>query len=154
MCKDVSGFSEAAGFYYCYQYVPELISNAADWTPDNFSAQYCMSEPVRGTCAFSMNLIIILLVIICNLGKALCMAFVGFSKISNSLITMGDGVASFLRQPDPHTKGMCTATKKDIVRTARHRTWGVPLYSNEWRPESKRWFVAASKTRWWTFIVL
>jgi hypothetical protein len=113
-----------------------MIAAASGWNPDYFTAEYCLSERVVGTCGFTVNLFIILVVVICNIGKLSGMLYVAFGAFQDPLITIGDAVSTFLENPDRTTKSMCITTKK------------------VWKPMKQRWLNAASKSRWWMCILL
>lgn len=55
-------------------------------------ADYCLSEPVPEKCGFTANLVIILIIAICNLGKIFAMAFVAYGNCETPLITVGDAI--------------------------------------------------------------
>jgi hypothetical protein len=153
MCND-QDYVYDSSYSYCFQVISAVIANAQNWKPDDFSAQYCLSEKVPGTCGFNMNLIIILIVVICNAGKLSGMLYVAFGSLEDPLITIGDAVSSFLTSPDHTTRDMCLVSRKDVVKVSHlggMEKFHAPKY---WRPVRQRWFNAASKTRWWTCILL
>lgn len=127
---------------YCN--VGEAANHAHDMTYAGHPIDYCIVQEVDDECMLQFCLPIMLVVIICNLIKTACMICVVLGEISQPLVTVGDAIASFLREPDPHTKNVCLAGK-DVFRQ-RGRQWqGKPL---TWKTERHRWFRAASITRW------
>ena len=135
------------------------MADSENWRPNNFNAQYCMSEPVPGTCGFNVNLIIMLIVIIANIGKLVGMAWVTYGDLQDPLITVGDAVSSFLTRPEKSTEGICTATRRDVVeseeRAMKERDrWVIAPGPREWIFAKNRLFGAASKARWWTCLAL
>jgi hypothetical protein len=101
-----------------------------------------------------MNLIIILVVVICNAGKLAGMLYVAFGSLEDPLITVGDAVSSFLASPDHITRDMCLVNRRDIVKAPHFGGMEKLRAPKYWRPVRRRWFNAASKTRWWTCILL
>ena len=129
-----------------------MIDDAENWAPRDWNVEYCLSETVPGNCGFIINLGIVLVVIICNVGKVVAMSVVAFSpRLGCPLITIGDVVSSFLDDPDKTTKNMCLTSKHDIVTNRAH--W-PPERPKIWQSTPLRWYHAASKTRWWTCILL
>ncbi|KUI56184.1 hypothetical protein VP1G_03514 [Cytospora mali] len=69
------------------------------------------------------------------------------------LYTLGDAIASFMRNPSPETEGLCLATKQDFLsqRTWKNRLvkqWPVPSREpRPWAYQPKRWMQAASLRR-------
>jgi len=145
---------EYPGFGSCNQYIPQMIAAASGWNPNYFTAEYCLSETVVGTCGFTVNLVIILVVAICNIGKLSGMLYVAFGAFQDPLITIGDAVSSFLENPDRTTKSMCITTKKDILFGKRGLGWWEVESPKVWKPMKRRWLNAASKSRWWMCMLL
>lgn len=56
------------------------------------------------------------IVIVCNSVKLLTMIWALFMERKHYIVTLGDGAASFLEQPDPTTERMCILSKENIVR--------------------------------------
>lgn len=138
-----------------------IIDNAEQWSPGNYVAEYCLSEKIQGHCAFNVNLVIIVIVIICNVGKLIGMSIVAFSPhLGRPLMTVGDAISSFLDVPDESTKRMCLASRKDLVSTTLSRPRSAVAV--QWQPEgqrtwidtTQRWYSSATKRRWWTCILL
>lgn len=72
------------------------------------------------------------------------------------LCTLGDAVASFIREPDLTTKGMCLANKNDFVRSKRGRKFPLTTQApqfREWNEERKFWLSAVSPWRVLSVIV-
>lgn len=65
------------------------------------------------------------------------------------LVTVGDAIASFLEEDDPHTRRHQFATKRDFAHKA---FWHTGQTSSELSPA--RWYRAASLTRWMVTVFL
>ena len=163
---------EATGAILCYQIFANVTTNATKWQVNNFDVDYCMSERIQESCGFSINLAAMLVVILCNLGKVIAMAYISFGNLEEPLITIGDAVSSFLENPDRTTNGMCTVGRRDFAiavesekyielygeRAANHHLgeegWANLRQPRAWEPSSDHWFSASSERRRWTCIAL
>ena len=110
-----------------------------------------------------------IVVIVCNSIKMICMAWIAWKQDSEPLVTLGDAIASFLETPDKFTVGNCITGKESysIRRAPRpllmrklqesfgrwnERTWETDEFWSPlplvWLGRRKFWFGAASKKRW------
>lgn len=85
----------------------------------------------------------------------------GVPRNEQPLCTLGDGIASFMREPDHTTKGMSTATMKDFQAPAPPWKCGANKKQSAslgeprpWYPEKKLWRHAISLERWMWFIFM
>lgn len=95
------------------------------WPPepaDRICIQYCLSVPVEEHCELQVSLAIIIVVIICNLIKVICMSIIALSQDTEPLVTLDDAIASFLDRPDLTTQGNCIAEK---ARFEDGRSWNL-----------------------------
>lgn len=104
---------------------------------------YCLSKRAGEDCKLQFSLTIMVVVIICNLIKTICMSIIVWKQDPEPLVTLGDAIASFLDRPDVSTEGNCAAGK---TRFEDSRSWG-PLLSG-WGLKQLRWFRSASRRRW------
>ena len=119
------------------------------------TVEYCLSQKVQEHCRLQFSIIIMVIVIIANFLKLLCMVYTIRSHHVPTLVTMGDAVSSFLQDPDPTTIGYCTLSKRDVDKD---RQWSkrvsggnyqaVPSQPRPWIVKRHFWFSGASKTRW------
>jgi len=81
-------------------------ANGSDWSTsvpsrDNGGGaeraviQYCLSQPVQEHCKLQFSLAIMVVVVLCNLVKAVCMGFIVWRKDPEPLVTLGDALSSF-----------------------------------------------------------
>jgi hypothetical protein len=116
-----------------------------------------------------------IIVVVCNSIKLACFLFAVRIRGFEPLITLGDGLASFLRRADPYTKGLGTLSAADIsaaqtratVRNISRRRGhsyelvrnetqtrsdpipNLPLQLGPWQSSKRlRWFSGASSFRW------
>jgi len=97
--------------------------------PGNVTAQYCLSEPFVAPCEIRVHNLLLLISCLCCLFKALaCTTVVVSRPLHAPLLTLGDAVESFLRNPDPSTRGMCwldrSASSCTNTRLPGPRWWG------------------------------
>lgn len=166
---------ETSRDYPCSTKLPSIRANADRWRVLGWDIDYCLSEQVPGNCDLNFSLAIMVVVIICNVSKALIMLFIAFRLRDKPLITIGDAVDSFLNDRDPKTKGMCLSSKKSIraddvpqycvhdgdtyqeaylrhKKTKASSKW--PAGPLEYQLGVKHWFNAISGARWWSCMTL
>lgn len=122
--------------------INKASKSAQPWYFRGHQIEYCLSQPVQEFCELQFSLPIILIVIVCNLGKMIGMVSIVWKEKSEPLITLGDAISSFLNDPDPTTKNMCLADKNEFRKTGWQAT------KTTWKPGRHRWFRAASFRRW------
>lgn len=120
-------------------------------TSGNLSIDYCLSKRANENCKLQFSLTIMIVVIICNMVKTVCMAIISWKQDPEPLVTLGDAIASFLDRPDVTTDGHCIAGRTwfEDGRTwfEDSRYWGFSHLSR-WGLKKLRWFRAASRRRW------
>ena len=132
-----------------------LLKNPSSWTLQNGSyhdiyghtnhtIEYCLSKPMEEHCRLQFSLVMMLVVIVCNLTKMICMLLTLRYQNSQPLVTLGDAVTSFLDNPDPVTKKQCLATKDKFLAG----DWAPG--AARWHTQRRRWFAGASLKRWLT----
>ena len=116
------------------------FANLSD--PQNW-LQYCLSVPTEEHCRLQFSLAIMIIVIVCNLIKTVCMGTIAWKQDPEPLVTLGDAIASFVDRPDVTTRGNCIAGK---ARFEKSKSWDS--LSRRWDSKSLRLFRAASSRRW------
>ncbi|KAJ5373602.1 hypothetical protein N7517_005608 [Penicillium concentricum] len=135
-------------------------------TPRLYSIDHCMTLPAKETCQLFFSPPICLIVIGCNIVKLICALLAARENRNDIFLTTGDAIASFLAKPDPATKGACLLSGSLVNK----RTQGWWKYKGCERksldlletkqeiplrlPSRKRWFQAASLSRWVYTILL
>jgi hypothetical protein len=111
-------------------------SDGTKWlgTPSNVSLRveyaYAKARPYGSKIQIGIPFMVI--VITANIVKVLCIFFTVRMCSSGSIVTVGDAVATFLRDPDPHTKGKCMQTQAQLLGKEEN----VESYS--WQRETRR----------------
>lgn len=157
ICNNTYRAAENAQNTFCQDIISNVLVHADDWRPSGnagFRVQHCLSEKVNEMCSLQFSEIIIIVVIICNLAKFVVMSLTAFKLVWHPIVTIGDGIASFLADPDERTEGMCllTARKANLIEwkanSANPLTTDLSPVALPWKPENLRWFRAASFRRW------
>ena len=145
-----SAFAEPA----CSRYYDKIIQIADEWQPFDHNVDYCLSEIVPQHCSYNGNISILIVVIVCNFIKMVCMLITAFRLGPGSLITIGDAVASFLTQPDSTTKGHCLLSRDEVRKDVGRQTSrskkekGLPALPKTAHIQKRKWASAASWLRW------
>lgn len=105
--------------------------------------QYCLRERKDSKCRVLWSIPIASLVIGLNLIKAISIFYLALRIKEQPLMTMGDAVLSFLKQPDPWTRNMCLASSKDI-ESAKNNFIAGP---KRWKLRIYRWKDTTSLSR-------
>ncbi len=161
--------SEMRQRHTCSLIVPKIRAHSDRWNSNGWDIKYCLSELVEGKCSLNFSLSIVVIVMICNVGKSLLMFLVAFGIKDNPLITIGDAIDSFLNSNDPTTGGMCLISKEAIkADECEHYHRGLTDFNEEafsgkkgyslfidgnagpiqYQSSAKRWLNAASGPRW------
>jgi len=134
----------------------ELTSNVTSGLPwlvklgtrEDVEISGCKSERTTEKCKVQFSLGIVIVVVCCNLVKAICMVAAVVRSREPTLVTLGDAVDSFLRTPDPTTRGTCFADRRFVEREWR-RGWKTG--PRQWKQKgAQRWWTSVSKKRWIT----
>lgn len=109
-----------------------------NWTVLGSPIEYCLSKRTEPTCKFQVSLVIMVIVILCNFVKTLCMSLIVWKPSSKPssmpLLNLGDAIATFLDQPDPNTANDCLASKYSF----RGASFADLLYAYSNTPFSER----------------
>lgn len=125
---------------YCPTGVKGLNRN--DWRPFNTPVSYCLVESTEENCMLQFTVPIAIIVIVCNLLKAVTLFFVCFRTSHEPLVTVGDAISSFLKTPDETTHGMCLLSRSDLSPWLSTREPGI------YRTSIRRCANAVSGLRW------
>ena len=130
------------------------VTNGLPWrvtltTGEEVEISGCKSEKTAERCRVQFMLEIMTVVICCNFVKVFCMVMVLVRYREPTLVTLGDAVDSFLRNPDPTTIGICFADRRYIKKEWGCDGWRVE--PRQWKQKGvQRWWTSVSATRWIT----
>jgi hypothetical protein len=141
--------------------------------PPNYEVDHCLVQVPTDSaiqCRFEYSPQIMVTICVLNLSKTLVMICIWSMRKWQSkkqrdsqkvvLYTLGDAIASFMRDPDETTKSMCLATRDDFRsrRTLKNRLIredpNPSQEPREWKNVARTWMAAASVRRWLTLIFL
>lgn len=111
----------------CFPLINHILPIASEWHSNGMQIEYCLSQETEGLCDIQASLPILLVVVLANIGKLFAIYFTAFHLEFEPLVTVGDGVASFLDHPDPTTESMCLAPKDQIMFAWASPTPGLIL---------------------------
>jgi hypothetical protein len=128
-----------------------LLANVNSWAvqygsteSQHASVNYCLSEGANESnngCGVYLSTALMCAVCVFNLFKCIGIGYTAISQQGSRMMTIGDAIASFLRDEDPHTTGM------SMLNKVTSNSQSQPQGRKEWRPKQKRWHEAASKRR-------
>ena len=123
----ISGESTGSARWTCLN--PICPSSTCDQmcagsTTDNYElyntpVDHCFSWKTAETCQLQFSLPIMIIVMICNLTKTVCMLLTIHHRFATPLLTLGDAVASFLERPDIYTRNNCLSDKYDFQQRSK-----------------------------------
>ena len=88
-------------------YYPIPIGN----TDGNNSIEYCLSQKTLEHCQLQFSIDIMVVILVANFLKLLCLLYTIWRVKSPTIVTVGDAISSFLQDPDHATIGQCTLSK-------------------------------------------
>lgn len=122
----------------------------------SYPISYCLVESdSQVTCSLRTIPQLLIAVIIANTVKFLAMLVMLHFK-QPTLVTIGDGVASFLENPDSTTEGMCLANYADFYESTHpnRRPWDPHLRVYIQSKPYRRWFASSSGAQWMLMLML
>ncbi|TGZ82092.1 hypothetical protein EX30DRAFT_363205 [Ascodesmis nigricans] len=90
-----------------------------------------------------------------------CIWAVVYQVKEKPLVNIGDAIFSFLKDPDPHTRGMCLATREDFEPKRKSRvllhssnSWAITPLPKPLQPHQYRWYHSYSLRTWFCCLAL
>ncbi|KAL9092893.1 MAG: hypothetical protein Q9165_004311 [Trypethelium subeluteriae] len=157
MCPDHHGEDlEISDLPLCSSEIPHIKTDAGNWAPFYGAVvSYCLSKPQPELCEVNFSLPIAIVVILLNGFKAIIMGITAFTSKEQPLVTVGDGIASFLRIKDTTVSHMCLSSRRDFGKRKNcRRLLSQQALPQLWVAQRTRWFRAASRMRWIAVIAL
>ncbi|XHG01893.1 hypothetical protein AWENTII_005262 [Aspergillus wentii] len=135
----------------CNVYLPDIEADAkaGNWTVDGHLVDHCLVEKSPTHCKLQYSLPLAIVVIVFNAIKAILMCYIAFSTEEQPILTTGDAVASFIREPDVFSKDMSCTGRSLVVDFEWHRKPKGPDDTDYvFRSRKRRWASAVSTRRW------
>lgn len=127
-------------------------------TSASYNIQHCLAEPVPQNCSLQYSPPSMVAVVVANLVKTGILLYIWLGMPRAPLLTVGDGIASFLRRSDPYSLGMCLPSDGSAIYT--HPVYAkLPSLKNRKfrRPAvytgKRRLWGSSVSTRWGIFIL-
>ncbi|CAP74251.1 Pc14g01100 [Penicillium rubens Wisconsin 54-1255] len=127
-------------------------------TSASYNIQHCLAEPVPQKCSLQYSPPSMVAVVVANLVKTGILLYIWLGMPRAPLLTVGDGIASFLRRSDPYSLGMCLPSDGSAIYT--HPVYAkLPSLKNRKfrRPAvytgKRRLWGSSVSTRWGIFIL-
>jgi len=133
------------------------------WNVNGNIVQYCWSEKAKENCQVRFSLYFAITVIICNFVKVISMFMTFKTHKHGALVTLGDGIESFLDKEDITTRGLGIYstdriqllwnwednTSKTLSNlTLPYEKLFLEMKSKQWEPKRWYWGSAATRKRW------
>ena len=142
-----------------------LMYNGTQSVPLNAPVQYCLAENAPEHCSIQLHVGLLACVVICNIMKCLCLFKILRQRDFDPLLTVGDGIASFMTKPELETENCGPVSEDYMIKTLRlvwipkfqrmSKTRYTPLsIRRPPRPKRRLWFAGASRARWISALVL
>ena len=132
----------------------DVASSSNSSTLDlELTVQYCLAQPQQH-CKLIVIPFILWIVVMCVIVKVFCLLCLLLLPDFQPLLTVGDSISSFLKDPDLWTNQHGPISTRDIHNFVKHEADGqisclttdFPL--RPWRTHSSCWFRGASQQRW------
>lgn len=145
----------------CEVYLPTIQSQIKkdDWSVGGTSSSgggwkidYCLAKKARQFCKLQYSFPLTMVVITFNLVKSTILCYMWFGMKEAPILTIGDAIASFLRRPDPYTKGGCLLLNREAESMSRSSSASIKKYplheARKYVRKRRRWGSAVSTRRW------
>ncbi|KAL4765307.1 uncharacterized protein BDW70DRAFT_147018 [Aspergillus foveolatus] len=121
------------------------VKSSDEWVVGGYKIDYCLAERTAEKCTLEYSLPLAIVVICVNFVKALLICLAPSLLGDGPLLTIGDGIGSFLRWPDETTEGNCLLTREipDESEIKPLRYSAMP----------KRRWTSLSRARWVTCLL-
>lgn len=138
----------APGYTTCQYRLEGIISNTTGWRPfEDLRVDYCLSEQVAPHCKLQTSFELLIIVLVINFVKMAGIWWTYYSRKVryDRLRTIGDAIASFLDEHDPHTKGMSLLSAADVYKG---KLLGYETVFKPFINKRPRLFSAVNRNRW------
>ena len=127
---------KASGNDSCLYQVENIKGNMNNWTliDGTRTVDHCLVQETPEQCKLQVSLSMSIICIATITFKVIVMFAVAILVNETPIMTTGDAIETFMKDPDPYTQGMCMASKKLIEQNPQH--WPrAPLfvYLKKWR---------------------
>lgn len=134
----------------CREISRDLQATAGTWNAGGYSVAYCMIEELSTQdCHLHFAPHFMGPVVVMNIIKCIVAFYVAFRFRDTPLVTLGDAIESFIKHPDPCTRGMCLATAQEMAHQFSMKTHHTPvLRSSTFDGTRHRWHKTVTGRQW------
>jgi type III secretory pathway component EscU len=117
-----------------------------------YAVDHCLSEIVEEVCEVQFALSLMVIVLLCNSVKLVCIMLATRSFSKPPLVVLGDAIASFLDKRDPMTAGLCLTRGLRPIPELHERGQDLQVIEiyrakkRNWSDKQKVWNVVAKHT--------
>lgn len=131
----------------------KALRQAGNWLVGEkaIKIKYCLSQRSIENCDLRINASVLIVVVICNLTKMLCMLRTWkLSMFDGSpLLTVGDAISFFLKDTDESTFGQCLLSRVEVKNRVQGE-WKLRPKPTLWQPIHGLRRIAACPARVWS----
>lgn len=111
--------------------------------------KYCLAEPTAEHCSIEVSTSLLLIVVICNLVKVLCLLGTLMLPRFQPIAIVGDAISSFMSQPDTTTAscGPVSHQQAKEYMSARRKKIATPI-TQPWNGKRTMWWRGISTGDW------
>ncbi|KAM3422268.1 hypothetical protein BST61_g2629 [Cercospora zeina] len=151
-----------------FLYEVQRDSYSRAWLLEEMYLEYCLAKKEEPHCKLQFSMNILVVIIICNFMKVFVMFWHLWYQSSETFVTFGDALASWLDDADESTKGNCLVESKHVrvkkaeghaERLASQTPKGVLIRRRQATPSllegtarkapgRRRWAAAVDKMQW------
>jgi hypothetical protein len=131
------------------RFLPLLQADPSLWAPiSGRPVRQCFREPTDRKCKINYSVHLAIVVILFNAMKTLTILASVFALRNNPMLTIGDAVASFLREPDTSTFKMCLISQQRIHNVGLG--WKARKQPRKFIVRKYTWSSAVKRGKRWT----
>ncbi|KAM0722513.1 hypothetical protein Q7P37_001954 [Cladosporium fusiforme] len=133
--------------------IPAAKNNATNWVVAGKKIDHCLAKRTERRCKLQFSTQILIAVIVCNAVKSFAMLWTFYRQREETLVTVGDSIASWLDVPDEMTKGRCLNSKKSLQKgPTRWQLQDTPAKSNVSARDNPPAFIANFAPNLWPWL--
>jgi hypothetical protein len=150
ICKDIITSDTLGKDDRCsIEMATQQFDSTRNWTVYGNTVDYCLARAIPDTCELQFNGYLMLGVVVFGVIKTAVIAYLLFARSSGTVLrTLGDAVASYLKEEDEITKNMCLVSSKQI----RKHGFNEPYPPQTFTGDRPRWLSSANTKEFFSTI--
>jgi hypothetical protein len=131
-----------------YRFLPRIQADPSIWAPYlSYPVQSCLSEPTGQKCKLDFSVHLIVIVIVFNVVKILAILGGILVLRNDPMLTLGDAIASFLREPDATADNMCLLSQQEVYVAGKE--WPLRQQPRAFTGKSSTWSTSVKRGKRW-----